>query len=797
MVYTKFLLAAVLFTGNVLSNPSFSTGPIPKSSNNFAPPSSESKKALGKPQPRYVPNGYIVQLQSDGPLAKRALDLHEDFHLMAKRLDGIDYSIRETFLEDKIFVGLSLTLKAGDVQALKSLKNVANVWPIKTIPAPAAVVRRAPLTRRYEKAVVTGTNYSLPHITGDLDVNRPHEMTGVNKAHGAGIRGRGVKIAILDTGVDYRHPSLGGCFGSGCRISFGHDFVGDSYDPEMGIPAVESADPLVTCINGGHGTHVSGIIGMVDQPGTGYGLLGVAPEATLGMYRIFGCGGGSDDDIVMKALLRAATDGANVISMSFGHILADEASNPYQPISKSLYEQGIALFASAGNAGSFGIFGPSSPAISTDIFAVGSVDNNKYPVTYALKDSDGRSLRYSANFPQDSPPGGLIVQVMSYGKPDYLLTGSFIDLYEEAAQNLTAAGIDPANVILAAKYGDFAPEVKAELAAGFGYKYFLSYATEDVESFFGKEYYVASPERAWPIDPITLVVQDSTTLLEGYGKHPLKYKIFLSSSDYFAKSTVSMTGGFMSNYSSFGPTIQYNIKPQLSAPGGNILATWPLANDGYTIISGTSMSTPFMAGSYALIKSQRPELSVGGIYALMQNSGKTLPWFYNQNIKSAAIHQGAGLLDVHNALTWESYITPTQLNVGLQKDYVNWNNVVTLNLTITNLSTRSKTYTFSHTPAGLMENKWWDLETYNRMYAYYASVKFHEESVLVKGGEKGVVSVDIIAPVPDQATWGDDAINLLDPVFSGFIVVNNNFETFNIPYAGQIWDSCRFGCSVG
>lgn len=512
------------------------------------------------------------------------------------------------------------------------------------------------------------------------------------------------------------------------------------------------------------------------------------------MYRIFGCSGGADDDVIMKALLRAATDGANVISMSFGQLWADEETNPYQAISTSLVEQGIALFAATGNAGSYGVFGPSSPGLSSDVFAVGSVDNEKYPLTYQLKDSDGRSLRYSAHLPQDSPPEGLIVQVMNYGKDDFYTTGAFIDFYEEAAQNLTAAGLDPANVILATKYGDFAPETKAQVAAEYGYKYFLSYATEDVDPFYGKEYYVASPEGVWPIEPITLTVQDSTTLLGSYGKHPLGYKLFLSSTDYVAKSTVASTGGFMSNYSSFGPTLQYTIEPQLSAPGGNILSTWPLGYDGYTIISGTSMSTPYMSASYALIKSQRPDFKVHEIYALMQNSGKTLPWFYNQNVKSAAIHQGAGLLNVHNALTWESYITPTQLNAGLQKDYVNWDNVVTLNFTITNRSTRSKTYTFSHTPAGLMENKWWDEETYNRMYPYYASVKFHDESVLVKGGEQGVVTVDIVAPVPDQATWGDDAINLLDPLFSGFIVVSNNFETFTIPYAGGLWDSCRFGC---
>ena len=49
---------------------------------------------------------------------------------------------------------------------------------------------------------------------------------------------------------------------------------------------------------------------MQDEPGTGFGLMGVAPEAELGMYRIFGCTGGSSDELIMDAMMRAAEDGA-------------------------------------------------------------------------------------------------------------------------------------------------------------------------------------------------------------------------------------------------------------------------------------------------------------------------------------------------------------------------------------------------------------------------------------------------------------------------------------------------------
>jgi subtilisin family serine protease len=111
------------------------------------------------------------------------------------------------------------------------------------------------------------------------------------------------------------------------------------------------------------------------------------------MYRIFSYTGGAYDDILVKSLLQAAADGPNVISMSFGELWADEASNPYNALATNLVDKGIAVFAANGNDGSYGIFGTSAPALSTNIFAVGSVDNEKYPVTYKLVDPNGRSLR--------------------------------------------------------------------------------------------------------------------------------------------------------------------------------------------------------------------------------------------------------------------------------------------------------------------------------------------------------------------------------------------------------------------
>ncbi|KAI8052038.1 peptidase S8/S53 domain-containing protein, partial [Syncephalis plumigaleata] len=104
----------------------------------------------------------------------------------------------------------------------------------------------------------------------------PDLATGVSAVKALGMTGKGVKIGIIDTGVDYTHPALGGGIGAGYKVEFGHDFVGDKY-AETG-KAVESNDPR-DCQ--GHGTLVAGVIGAVTA-----NFVGVAPEATLGAYRV-------------------------------------------------------------------------------------------------------------------------------------------------------------------------------------------------------------------------------------------------------------------------------------------------------------------------------------------------------------------------------------------------------------------------------------------------------------------------------------------------------------------------------
>lgn len=90
---------------------------------------------------------------------------------------------------------------------------------------------------------------------------------------------------------------------------------------------------------------------MQDSESSPWGLVGVAPEATLGMYRVFGCSGSSPSDIVMKAMEQAIVDKVDILSLSLGSTQIFEADDQYKVYTTALETKGIAVIVSNGNNG--------------------------------------------------------------------------------------------------------------------------------------------------------------------------------------------------------------------------------------------------------------------------------------------------------------------------------------------------------------------------------------------------------------------------------------------------------------
>ena len=156
-------------------------------------------------------------------------------------------------------------------------------------------------------------------------------------ANGQAVTGIGIKIAIIDTGIDYTHSALGACIGSECKVLGGYDFVNNDDDPMD---------------DNGHGTHVAGIAAANSE-----NIKGVAPEALLYAYKAMGAdGSGWETDII--AAIEAAVDpdgnpstndAVDIINLSLGGI--DNGSSLMDDAAKSAVEIGVAVVVAAGNDG--------------------------------------------------------------------------------------------------------------------------------------------------------------------------------------------------------------------------------------------------------------------------------------------------------------------------------------------------------------------------------------------------------------------------------------------------------------
>jgi len=185
------------------------------------------------------------------------------------------------------------------------------------------------------------------------------------------VTGHGIRVAIIDTGIDYRHPDLGSCFGPGCKVVGGYDFVSNDADPVD---------------DHGHGTHVAGIVAANGV------LRGVAPDAQLLAYKVLDQSGGGYSSAIIAGLERAmdpdqnplTTDRADVINMSLGG--PGSFDSPLSEAANNAVAAGSVVIAAAGNSG---------PAVET-IDSPGSAEK---VITVAASDAGDAIASFSSRGP--------------------------------------------------------------------------------------------------------------------------------------------------------------------------------------------------------------------------------------------------------------------------------------------------------------------------------------------------------------------------------------------------------------
>ncbi|MBD0738633.1 S8 family peptidase [Streptomyces sp. CBMA29] len=255
---------------------------------------------------------------------------------------------------------------------------LGDFWRQVAAPAPAGTAKAAAVPKIWLDGRVKAAADSMDQI-------------GAPPLWKAGYEGAGVKVAVLDTGVDQTHPDLKG------RVAKAEDFTGS---------------PTGTGDHFGHGTHVASIVGGTGAA-SGGARKGVAKAANLLVGKVLGDDGYGYDSQVIAGMQWAADQGAKVVNMSLG---ADDESDGTDPMSLALNEiseaSGTLFVVAAGNNGQNGQQTVGIPGVADDALTVGAVDGQD-----ALANFSSRGPRYGdgAVKPDVTAPGVDIVAARASG----------------------------------------------------------------------------------------------------------------------------------------------------------------------------------------------------------------------------------------------------------------------------------------------------------------------------------------------------------------------------------------------
>jgi minor extracellular serine protease Vpr len=646
---------------------------------------------------------------------------------------GIRYTERRSF--DTLFNGFSIQVSAGDRAKIMALAGVKAMYPVEHIQAPTA-------------EQVAG---SAPDLVAAIN------LTGANIAQNSlGLSGKGVKVGIIDSGIDIDHPAFGGNGVPGgnsfptARVTKGWDLVGDNYN-SIGTAAQQIPQPDPNPDDcGGHGTHVAGIVGA-----NGAGLKGVAPEVTFGAYRVFGCSGSSSSDVIVEALERAYADGMQVINQSLG-AARQWPQYPTAQATSRLTNKGVVMVASIGNNGPGGsspdaLFAAGAPGVGDKVIGVASFDNAQRAFTVA-----GTPYGFNAATGAPLPPSSGSLPMSKTGVPAGLAS-------TDACSPLPAGSLTGTAALI--QRGTCAFYIKAFNAQTAGAAAVVLYNNQ---AGAVAPTVAGSPAITIPVVAITqaqgialnnLIAAGPTTLTWGTNYVGFPFG----------------TGGLISGFSSFGMTAELGFKPNIGAPGGAIFSSYPLELGGAATLSGTSMSAPHVAGGVALILEARPKLKAQGMMARLQNAADPKNWSGNAalGLLDHSFRQGAGMMDIMGTINSTTVVEPSQIALGESAA-----GPKTTTITVKNEGNSAVTYDLSHVDAVAAGPNTQAGASYNITGVFGAAtgVAFSAPSVTVAPGASASFDVTLTASaaLPDRSLYGGYVV--LTPQGGG--------DAVRVPYAG-------------
>ncbi|KAI9273589.1 peptidase S8/S53 domain-containing protein [Sporodiniella umbellata] len=459
------------------------------------------------------------------------------------------------------------------------------------------------------------------------------QLTRANYAYKElGIDGSGIKVGLVDSGVDYTHPALGGCFGSGCKIAYGYDLVGNNFNGTKRTLEPDH-DPLDNCPQNstaatGHGTFLAGLIAAEDKH---YNWTGVAPGVTLGMWRVYSCNSPiAPTDILIKAIEMAYKAGMDIINLSLGLHGGWEEEALAVFVSR-IVAKGVHVVVANGNIGSSGLFLGASPATGKGVFAVGSTNNEQVP-GYLMKVFSKKPFTLSYRTFVNKP--------LSANRTLTIQTAS--DQFIAAKEGCKEFDTRFEKSILLMQQGGCSDLLKVHHAKKAG---------ADVVAFY-TDVDTTSPITALPQAELPVVFLDGKHARQVFDAIQRSRKVKAQMTNILVSLDAPAIDRLhsVSSFSSQGPTNELGLKPELMGVGGNVFSTMPGYLKHYGFGSGTSYAAPFVSGQIALLlakKKMKPEETKR---VLMNFATQVEPPISDITFGDSPIRQGSGKVDVVRAV---------------------------------------------------------------------------------------------------------------------------------------------------
>ncbi len=558
---------------------------------------------------------------------------------------------------DTLFKGLALQAQEKDLEKMESLEFIKNIHGVQT----------------YEAISITEKNADQ-HAVLPSAINH------------TGYTGKGVKVGVIDTGIDYTHPDLKK------NYQQGYDLVDLDEDPMETLP--EEGLPTL------HGTHVAGIIAADGE------LKGVAPNAEIYAYRALGPGGSGTSVQVIAAMERAVKDGVDVMNLSLGNTV----NGPDYPTSVAVnraIELGIAVVIANGNNGPNN-WTVGSPATASKALSVGAtsapasipflyepVTNKEIPLLPMIGSLPwGLEKYYPIVNAEDGKDMSGKIALLQRGK---------IPFYEKAKQAEMAGAI--AVLIYNNQEGLFQGMVENEN------------------------------------DPLTVpvaaITKKSGQWLIEQMKHGTKG----------VETIYKETPAAIADFSSRGPvTVNWDIKPDVLAPGTSILSTVPA---GYKELQGTSMAAPHVAGAIALLKEAQPDWTVDQLFGALKTTAAHMETEEGESLDP--IVQGAGEIRPAEAINTNTIIYNSLLAFG-KADGGTTNKEK--KLVIENMTNQPKTYSF-------------DIPMKEKGISWNLPLSF-----TLQGGEKRKVPIKLTI----------STTQLEEGLHQGWLKLTEDEKTYQLPY---------------